>query len=202
MVEFLNKKNAVYLINHLFFAILVVLIIELTKYILGVIEPEVNKLSEMYFSNFSLFVFQIVIFSPILEEIVFRLALKKNKYFWLSLLFSLLFLLTSNFVLVKIVMLLFILNIIIYQFSDRFIELYYSLIFFSILAFVAVHFDNYELKMFQTGNIRDMVILFLPQFFLSLILTKIRIQTHLLNSILFHFVFNLIVMQLAILFDQ
>ena len=66
------------------------------------------------------------------------------------------------------------------------------------MAFVSVHFDNYELNILR---IVDIVILFLPQFVLALILTKIRVQTCFRNSIIFHSVYNIIVLLFAFLFN-
>jgi hypothetical protein len=198
VIEILNKKNAIYIFRHLILAITFVLLIELLKYVFNVVEPEVSVLKENFLENFACSFFGVVAISPILEEVVFRLPLKKNNYYWVSIIFSLLFFLTSKYIVTQIMCLLFVGSIIVYQFYDKINLFRHILIILSIMAFVSVHFDNYELNIFR---IVDIVILFLPQFVLSLILTKIRVQTCFRNSIIFHSLYNLIVLLFAFLFN-
>ena len=129
------------------------------------------------------------------------MPLKKNNYFWISILFSLVFLLSSNFTIVKIICLLFGASIIIYQFFDKFILPHYILIVFSIITFVSIHFGNYAKNEFQVLSLIDLIFLFLPQFFIAIILTKIRIQTSLFNSIIFHSIYNFIILLFALSFN-
>ena len=198
MIEILDKKNVIYIFRHLILAITFVLLIELLKCVFNVVEPEASAIKEKFLGNFVWSFIGVVAISPILEEVVFRLSLKKSNYYWVSILFSFLFFLMSKYIVTQIMCFLFVGSIIIYQFYDKINLIRYILIIMSIMAFVSVHFDNYELNILR---IVDIVILFLPQFVLALILTKIRVQTCFRNSIIFHSVYNIIVLLFAFLFN-
>ena len=200
---FLNfdKNNVFYFLRHLAVMISFVVIIEVLKYLFNIVDPINNKLKDEFLLNFVWSSFGVIIISPIFEEIIFRLPLKKNNYFWVSIVFSLVFLLSSNFTIVKIICLLFVVSIIMYQFFDKFILLHYILIVFSVITFVFVHFGNYDRNEFNVMRLVDLIFLFLPQFFIALVLTKIRLQTSLLNSIIFHSIYNFIILLFALSFN-
>ena len=109
--------------------------------------------------------------------------------------------LSSKFILTQVICSLFIGSLILYQFNVKIYLTRFILIVLSVLAFVFAHFDNYnenELKIL--GNL-DFVMLFIPQFILALILTKIRLQTGFLNSVIFHSLYNFFILSLALLFN-
>jgi hypothetical protein len=199
--KILTKKNIFYLLRYLILALIIILIIELLKYILNVKDPDSNKLKDAFLSNFFFSFVGTVLIAPILEEVVFRLSLKKNNYYWFSVFLSLIFVLSSKFILTQVICSLFIGSLILYQFNVKIYLTRFFLIVLSVLAFLTAHFDNYnenELKIL--GNL-DFVMLFIPQFILALILTKIRLQTCFLNSVIFHSLYNFFILSLALLFN-
>lgn len=189
--EVLTKKNSIYLLRLLFVALSIVFISELLKDILNIEEPENSKLKDVFFSNFFLFFVGAVIFGPIFEEIAFRLSLKKNDYFWLSVCFLTLFAFSSEFLVPQIICSLYIVVLVFYKYMNYSKLIRYILISLSIVAFISVHAGNFQESELSDLGIIDMAILFVPQLILSLFLTKIRIQTCFLNAVIFHSMYNL-----------
>lgn len=199
--DVLTRKNVVYLTRHLVLALSIVLAIELLEYLLNIKEPDSSKLKDAFMSNFLFSFFGAVLIAPIYEEVVFRLALKKSNYYWFSVFLTFVFVLSSKFMLTQIVCSLFIVGMISYQYVYKSNSSRCFLIILSILAFVSVHFDNYnENELNELGKL-DVAMLFVPQLVLAVFLTKIRLETSILNSIIFHSFYNLLILSLALLFD-
>jgi hypothetical protein len=197
----LSKKNIVYLFRYLFLVLVFILGIELARYLLHIKDPDSNKIKDAFLSNFTFSLFSVIIFSPIIEEVSFRLSLKRNKHYWLSIIFCLVFVLSTNFIVTKVICLLYIGITILHQFNNK-TNLFKGItIVLSVLAFLCVHFDNYSENELRTLGSLDLIMLFLPQLVIALIITKIRLQTCFLNSIIFHSLYNFFVLSLALLFN-
>lgn len=199
--EVLSKKNIAYLFIYLILALVFILGIELVRYLLDIKDPDSNKLKDAFLSNFTFAFFSAVILSPIIEEVGFRLSLKRNKHYWLSIVFCLVFLLSTNFMVTKIICLLYIGITILYQFNNKTNLIKDIAIVLSVLTFLCVHFDNYNENELRALGSLDLIMLFLPQFVIGLIITKIRLQTCFLNSIIFHSFYNFFILSLALLFN-
>lgn len=199
--EVLSKKNIAYLFIYLILALVFILGIELVRYLLDIKDPDSNKLKDAFLSNFTFAFFSAVILSPIIEEVGFRLSLKRNKHYWLSIVFCLVFLLSTNFMVTKIICLLYIGITILHQFNNKTNLIKDIAIVLSVLTFLCVHFDNYNENELRALGSLDLIMLFLPQFVIGLIITKIRLQTCFLNSIIFHSFYNFFILSLALLFN-
>ncbi|MDN3675513.1 CPBP family glutamic-type intramembrane protease [Flavobacterium branchiarum] len=199
--EVLSKKNIAYLFIYLILALVFILGIELVRYLLDIKDPDSNKLKDAFLSNFTFAFFSAVILSPIIEEVGFRLSLKRNKHYWLSIVFCLVFLLSTNFMVTKIICLLYIGITILHQFNNKTNLIKDIAIVLSVLTFLCVHFDNYNENELRALGSLDLLMLFLPQFVIGLIITKIRLQTCFLNSIIFHSFYNFFILSLALLFN-
>ena len=142
----IKTKNLFYLFKHLLYALVFVSVVELIKYHLNIVEPDNNKLKEEFMSNFIFSFFVAICLSPIIEELVFRLPLIKGDYFIISIVLSFIFLTTSSYIFVKIILSLFVALFVFYQFYNHSNTLQCILIITSILAFVIIHFDNFNTK--------------------------------------------------------
>lgn len=142
-------------------------------------------------------------FSPLLEETAFRLSLRRNVYFSASIITCLVFLLSSTYIYTQVSCILFILLILVNQykknFSHRLIEI--LLICFSVISFVLIHFDNYDKGELNSLNTFEIGLLFMHQFILCIILTKVRLETCFINSLIIHSLYNLIILTFALLFN-
>lgn len=132
---------------------------------------------------------------------VFRLPLKKNGRYIISVFLAVVFLLNSNYLFVKIIILLFVVTAIIYQSNSRSVFIHWILVGLSIFAFVLIHFDNFDRNDFEDLSLINIIMLFLPHLFLTIILTKIRLQTCFINSVIFHSLYNIIILSIALLFN-
>jgi hypothetical protein len=197
----IKTKNLVYLFKHLLYALVFVSVVELLKNYLNVVEPDNNKLKEEFLSNFIFSFFVAICLSPIIEELVFRLPLIKGDYFIISIILSFIFLTTSSYIFVKIILSLFVGLFIFYQFYTHSNTLRYILIITSILAFVLIHFDNFNAKDLESYGLINTIILFLPQFFLAILITKIRMETTFINAVVFHSFYNLTILSFALFFN-
>lgn len=197
----MDKKNSFYLLKHLLVGLIVVSVVEIIKYNLNFIEPESNRLKDEFMSNIIFSLVAVLFLSPVIEELVFRLPLKKDAYFVISIVTSFIFFLSSNFLFIKIIIGIFIAFIIVYQFYRDSIILKRVLISMSIIAFTIVHFDNFNSNLLNNIGLFNLIILFSPQFFLAILLTKIRLETRFINAVIFHSLYNLTILSLSLLFD-
>jgi len=197
--DFFNKKNVFYIFKYSFIAVFVALVVEISKFFFDIEEPKSAKIEEVFFSNIIRSSISIVLISPILEEITFRLPIKKSNYYATSIILCLFFLASSSFIFVKTICLLFTGVVLVYQRS----ELSYTnllknvIIVLSMLTFVVIHFDNYEIEQLKALNSVSLVILFIPQLVICMILTKVRLETCLLNCIVIHSLYNLLIVTLG-----
>ena len=193
-----SKGNCNYLLKHLFVTIFLVSLIEILKKHLKFSEPSHIIGDENV--DFFLILILVIIF-PLIEEIAFRLPIKKNNFFWLSILFCMIFLLTSKFIFIKLLLLIFIVLILINQFLKKNNLFVNSTIFFSALCFLVIHFDNYDKQKLLIMTQIDFFLLFFPQLLIAFIFTKVRIQTFFVNAVLLHIAYNFIILMLSFLFD-
>lgn len=198
-----QKKNIIYILKYVLLCIVIVLFIEGIKLLLDLEESINNKLEESFFNNLNWSCFGAVFLSPLLEEIAFRLSLRRNMYFVASIIICLIFLLSSRYIYTQVSCTVFIILVLVNQFkknfSPRLIEI--LLICFSVMSFVTVHFDNYDKVELDLLNPFAIVLLFIPQFVLCIILTKVRLQTCFINSLIIHSLYNLIILTFALLFN-
>lgn len=201
--RFFDKQNVFYVLQHLVLVIIVVIIIELLRLAFNINEPEGNSIEDSFYGNVIWSTSGIVIFSPILEEIAFRFPLKKNTYYIISIILCGIFLLSSRFIFVKIIFLLFIIAIIIEQNSNNIYPFIIKNITvgLSILTFVSIHFDNYMDHQLDELSVLEKIVLFAPQFFICLLLIKVRLETYLLNAVIIHSLSNLIILTFALFFN-
>jgi hypothetical protein len=197
--KLLSKFNIIYLSKHLLLAIFLVSLIEILKKYVEFTEP--SHIIAYEGINFLLIIAVIVIF-PIIEEIAFRLSIKKNSFYWLSILLSLLFLLTTKFIFIKVIILVYIIFVLVNQFRTKNRVVNYIVIFLSALCFLLVHFDNYDKHELTLIAPTDFFLLFFPQLLIAILFTKVRVQTFFLNSVILHIAYNLIILTLSYLFDK
>lgn len=190
MKRIIDKINVVYLLKHLVYLITAILSIAFLKHCLNINIPENNKLQNYISNNYGLFFFAVVIFSPFLEEYVFRKCLKNCNHFWIIISLLVLFIFSSKFTCTKLLLTLFIFNIIAFQFWKANTYIYKTLIFMSIVAFVSVHLNNYSKNELSLLRSIDVFFMVLPYIIGGIFFTKIRVQTTLTNSIILHSLYN------------
>lgn len=198
-----EKKNIIYIFKYLALSIATVVFIEIMSFFLNLEEPKSSKIEERFFDNLIWSCIGAVLLSPLLEEAAFRLSLKRSKYFIISILACLVFLLSSQSVYCRIIITLFIVMILVNQFVNNFYPqlIKFLLVSFSIIGFVIIHFANYKREELNLLNHLEIVCLFMPQFIISIILTRVRLETCFLNSVIIHSLYNLIILTLALFFN-
>lgn len=194
-----EKKNSIYIFKYLILSIAIVIFIEGISFFLNLEEPKSSKIEERFFSNLIWSCIGAIFFSPLLEEVAFRLPLQKTKYFVISIVTCFIFLLSSNFFYHQVTIALFIVMILVNQFENKFCPRLTKvlLVSFSIMSFVIIHFDNYDIEELKLLKHLEIVFLFMPQFVISIILTKVRLETSFANTIIIHSLYNLIILTLA-----
>lgn len=149
--------------------------------------------------NFLLYIFFIVLAGPLLEETVFRLPLRRSKYSWLALLFGALLMLGMKIWFIKICIAFFLLFII----YDKWIQKSDSnsrlLITFSILTFGIIHIGNYTEADLVEMTMIEIISTFISQIFLGGVLTYLRLKYSFLSAVIYHSLFNSIVVTLGLM---
>lgn len=177
--------------------------IEMLRVTLNINEPTSSKVEESFFRNMFWGSIGIVLVAPILEEIAFRLPLKKNSYYLISITFCFLFFLSASFVFLKVICFIYIVAVLAYQVSKKLsVGITKSImIILSITTFVSLHFDNYQGEQLNSLNVFSKIFLFLPQLIIGFILVKVRLKTLFLNAVIIHSLYNLIILTFALLFN-
>ncbi|OXG01555.1 hypothetical protein BC749_10487 [Flavobacterium araucananum] len=131
-----GKKNIIYIFKYLVLSIGIVLFIESISFFLNLEEPKGSKIEERFINNLIWSSIGAIFFSPLLEELAFRLSLKKSKYFVISIVICFVFLLSSKFIYHQIIISLFIVMILVNQFEN--------IIYHGLTKVLLVFFFDYE----------------------------------------------------------
>lgn len=203
LLKTFTKKNIIYILKYLALCITIIVFIEIVSFFLNLEEPKSSKIEERFFTNLIWSCIGAIFLSPLLEEVAFRLSLQKTKYFIISIVACFVFLLSSKSVYHQIIITLFIVIILVTQFENKFYPQLTKalLVSFSIMSFVIIHFANYNREELNLLNHLELVFLFMPQFIISIILTKVRLETCFLNTLIIHSLYNLIILTMAIFFN-
>jgi membrane protease YdiL (CAAX protease family) len=197
----MNKNDVLFVLRNSFLMISTILLVELLKSIFNYKESSVSILEEEFKKNFFFTTVGVLIIAPIIEELIFRAPLRKNGLIWCSVVFSSIYVFSSNLLIINILCLVYVVSIIFYQYYSKSKLLLYLLMLLSTLSFVAIHIDNYDITTIEHFTVYDYIILFLPQFFLSVVLIKVRMQKNVLSAILTHSLYNSAMLLLALLFN-
>jgi hypothetical protein len=198
-----EKKNIFYILKYLSVVVIVGIVTEILRFILSIDEPTSSKVEESFLKNMFWGSIGIVLVGPLLEEVVFRLPLKKNSYYIISITLCLFLFLSSSLFFLRIICLLYIGAILLYQFGKKSpTSLTKNIItILSIVAFVSLHFANYQEEQLNSLTFFSKIFLFIPQLVVGLILTAVRLKTFFLNTVIIHSLYNLIILTLALFFN-
>ena len=151
-----------------------------------------SKLSKKFYDKRVELAFIAIVFAPFIEEVIFRLPLRKTKLFVFSLLFSLIFIkgFKSLDLIVSVSVIIYCVIILYYQFfaENRIIRC--IMISFSVFTFTVVHISNYAYTELITKEYFELILLFLPQLLLGFFSTNLRIKTKFVYSLLLHTMYN------------
>lgn len=197
----MNKNDVVFVLRHSFLMISTILLVELLKNIFNYNESSLSIIEEEFKKNFFFTTVGVLIFAPIIEELIFRVPLKKNSLVWCSVVFISIYIFSSNLLIIKILCLIYVLSIILYQYYDKSKLMLYLIMILSTISFVAIHIDNYDITAIEHFTVYNYIVLFLPQFFLSVVLIKVRMQKNVLSAVLTHSLYNSVMLLLALLFN-
>lgn len=137
------------------------------------------------------FFFYVVIFAPIIEEICYRLPIKKSSVAYLAIPVSLLFI-SYNPLILRVIDIIYSITLIGYlTFSNKLLQK--ILIVVSIFVFTFSHASNYSIADLESLNLIEFVFLFSSQFILAIVTTFFRLIYSFKWALLYHFLYNLII---------
>jgi hypothetical protein len=151
-----------------------------------------SKLSKEFYEKPVELAFIAIVFAPFIEEVIFRLPLRKTKLFVFSLLFSLIFIkgFKSLDLIVSVSVIIYCVVILYYQFFAENRIIHCIMISFSVFTFTVVHISNYEYTELITKEYFELILLFLPQLLLGFFSTNLRIKTKFVYSLILHTIYN------------
>ena len=193
------KKNKVFQL----LAILITNIIFLT--LLHLVEDYFNlnkaelKNEEDILNHLAFYSLVIIVIAPILEELLYRLPLKRSKFAFFSLLVGIINILIIDLLILKIALALYLVGVVYLMYLKK--KITFILIPLSIILFTVSHVGNYNIEDLELMNSLDIFFLFLPQLVLGIIVTFIRLKSSFKYALLYHSLYNSTVLFLAIMFD-
>ncbi len=146
--------------------------------------------------SFTFLLISVLLILPFIEECLFRLPLKKNRFSSAVLLLGILYCLLSieYHILISILMV----SVNIYMFyqyrKNRKTKFPISLILLYIIFFTFTHMGNYERTELRTLDWYEFIYLFHPQLIAGCVLTYLRIKFNFIASLLYHMAYNLVVL--------
>ena len=164
-------------------------------------KPEIDNKEEIMKKIVFYSIFLIII-APILEEVLYRLPLKKylsTSFTLFSLLIGVIYILIFDLLLIKIALAVYLAYIIYLSYSKK--EIPNIFIVLSVFVFTISHIGNYNLLDVQSMSSLDLLFLFLPQLIFGIIVTFIRIKYSFKYALLYHILYNSIIIILAINVD-
>ena len=187
-------KIAIIFVVHILFLV----IKNVAEHYLG-IETATPKYEEELLNNLIDFFVFVVIFAPLLEEVIFRYPLKKCKFIYIALVLGCLLsfafdnrLFTYIFIAVNII------SFILFFFLKKETLPLFVLLIYTVL-FSLIHVENYNINDLEVLPWGSLILQFFPQLLLGLILTYIRIKTRFLYALAYHSAYNLVIFILIII---
>ncbi|WP_442800893.1 CPBP family glutamic-type intramembrane protease [Sphingobacterium sp. UT-1RO-CII-1] len=139
-----------------------------------------------------------LVIGPLWEEFVFRWPLVRKKKIWGAVLLGIVFLLSFKFLILKILTVIYIVFLCLHRIKENYI-LKYITIGMSILVFGLMHIENYSFNDVEAMNIFEFFSTFFSQLFLGALLTYIRLRFSFLYGVIYHMVFNGILLCLGLI---
>jgi len=198
LIRKIIKSRLLILIGVLFINILILLTLDLLEVFLNLNKPEIDNKEEIMNNIFFYSIFLILI-APILEEVLYRLPIKKNSFTLLSLLVGVIYILIFDLLLIRICLGIYLASMIYFRFSKK--EIPKLFVIFSIFVFTISHIGNYNLLDIKSMNLLGLFFLFLPQLILGIIVTYFRMKFSFKHALWYHALYNSIIFLLAIYFD-
>ena len=180
-------------IKHLSLVIVGVVFLEIIQQLFSLNSNPSLKLMSTWENRRFEMILEVVLFAPIIEEVIFRLPLRKTKLYLVSIFFSLVLLINLNsytgFIICLSVCLF---NSIIFTYQviiKRNLFITY-LAFISVIVFTITHINNYSEAELNSKSIIELITLLLPQLLLGLFCTIVRLKSNIWYSILLHSLYN------------
>lgn len=193
-----NQKIIVQILIILFLNLILLSLLHYLENFLGVGKPAIENKNEImdHILFYSVF---IVLVAPLLEETLYRLPLKKNSYNFISIIIGIIYLTTTNSSIFKITLLVYLISVVFLFFAK--IDAPKYIIILAIVVFTISHLGNYNWIDIKSKSAIELGFLLLPQIILALITTHIRINISFKYSFVYHSIYNLSIISLALIFD-
>jgi hypothetical protein len=186
------------------YALISIILIAIFQYLdeyLGVYDISDHKPS-LHIDNITEKIFVAVFFAPIIEEIVFRLPLKRADWFYLSLVCSLILLtdFKGHGLIVSYSVLIYLLFVFLFQYTNY--EFFgKGLKVLSVIVFGFSHATNYLGNVFLDNSFFNVILMFSSQLIMGYFLVKIRIEISFSYAIYLHALVNFLIILLNLIFD-
>ncbi len=193
-----TKKKVIVLVVTLIANIIVLGILDLIENYLNLNKPKIEN-KENILDNIAFYSIFFILIAPILEEVLYRLPLKRNKYYLLSLLVGFIYIIVFDLLILKIALGIYLLCVIYLIFSKRKVPILFAIV--SIFVFVLSHVGNYSSTDIKIMSFLGLIFLFAPQLILGIITTLFRKYFSFKYSLIYHTIYNLTIILLAINLD-
>ncbi len=198
MIKKTIKSKWLIFIGILSINILILAALDLVEGFLELSMPEIDG-KENILDNIIFYSIFLIFLAPILEEVLYRLPLKRNSFTFFSLLVGVIYILIFDLLLIRIVLGIYLISIIYLRVWKKEISKVFIVI--SIFVFTISHIGNYGLLDIQSMNLLAFMFLFLPQLILGIIVSFLRIEFSFNYALLYHVLYNAIIILFAINFD-
>jgi|TARA_B110000240_G_C13411458_1_gene415356 hypothetical protein len=159
--------------------------------------PEINN-KEAILNNLFFYSILVVIIAPFMEEILYRLPLKKTSYTYISIFIGVIYIAIFDLNFVRIVLLLYIIGIVYLLYLKLNPSKYFILL--SVFIFTISHIGNYDFQQIKLLNFLELIFLFFPQLIFAIITTSIRIYFSFWYAVFYHILYNALIIISALIF--
>lgn len=200
----MKKKGGYFIFLFLILNISILLLMEAIKYIWGIDNNEITLKNEKEISeNIFFYSILVVLIAPTMEEILFRLPLKKTSAIYMTFIIGGLYLFIYKESLINILLVAYLIGVAYYTYVKKeSVSVKRFIIGVSILTFVCSHISNYEVSTLISSKAINLIFLFMPQFIVALITTHLRLKFSFIHSLVYHSLYNMSNIFLALLFGE
>lgn len=198
MIKKIIKNRLVILAGVLSINILILIVLDIVESFLDISKPEIDDRDNIL-NNILFYSVYLIIIAPFLEEILYRLPLRRNSFTFFSLIVGVIYILIFDLLLIRIALGIYLVCIIYLMFLKNKIPKIFILI--SIFVFTISHIGNYNLIDVKSMNSLGLIFLLSPQLILGIIVTLFRTKFSFKYGLLYHALYNSIIILLALSFN-
>ena len=194
-IQKMKYQNTIIFIVILMLNLLFLLLINSIENSLNITYPTLIINEQEIMNNIFFYSLFLIIITPLIEEVLYRLPLIYNPLIIISFLIGFIYILILDLFLLKIMIGIYLIAIALTHYLKLSTT---TLTIISILVFTASHIGNYKQSELLSMSLIELSFLFLPQFIVGMVTSYFRKKNNFLTALSYHSIYNGMIIAIAI----